>query len=80
MLGFRRSSGEATQEVFSSVPMLFPPQLLASRSMLLEVIYLHQNSVQGPYKESTSSSPAFSIPMDAVFSHRAQSLGKEDLF
>lgn len=37
MLCFRRASGKATQEVFNTLPTLFPPKLLASRSMLLEV-------------------------------------------
>lgn len=42
VLRFRRASGKATQEVFNAVPTLFPPKLLASRSVLLEVITISE--------------------------------------
>lgn len=70
MLSVRRAAGEATQELFSSVPTFLPPQLLASRSVLLggdmDIRTLYR---EGPDKESTFQYPVFSIPADSVFSH-----------
>ena len=65
-----RRAAEATQELFSSVPTFLPPQLLASRSVLLggdiDIRTLYR---EGPDKESTFQYLVFSIPVDSVFSH-----------